>query len=279
MKTGAKIAIGCGVTALVCFFCVASLVVWIGYKTKDFVGTAYSVGTSIEAIDATNDQFPFTAPDDFTINPNRYDDYLEIRDAMLDQFAAAGVEADILEQRVTFDKLTYVDSEVEQGVGEMITLGMKMAHPIGHNKIAARVLMDHQMSQQEYLYYLGATLLAINSMAVEDPMMEQLLHDTLVEVERLDYSVETPDDEPDGDQVTLLELELSGTESSIPQKTKDVVRQAIERGTLTSDNLGDETATFSVITPTGIFNVIRTRIDDPNFDFQRNSKLRSQNKL
>ncbi len=264
MKTGAKIAIGCGVTALIALMCVVGFFVWVGYKTKDVIAASMEMGQAVQAVEATNQRYPFSTPNDYSFDPNRYDYYLDVRLTMIDQLIAAGAFTQVEEQKQNLQNLSNPNPQNQPGFGEAFKAGSDIFSVYKHNTTVSKVLDDHQMSHREYTYYLGTTLIAINSMAEDDPAMKNLLDSTMTSVGEMDFTAGLQGQPAGGMQVNIIEGELRGSSGSVPQETEDAVRKAIEEGMITEENLGQETGIMSAITPAGFFNASQNGFSNAN---------------
>lgn len=149
MSTGAKVAIGCGIVALLAIVAVVVLVGVGGFFVKrqvdEFAGGVEAQQEASETFDELAREYPFTAPDDGVVGENRAERFFAVTDATWDE-----IEDWAGEMRERGER---VDARGgDPGVGDMMA-GVRGIGELGRARAAlAEALDEHEMSPGEYVW-------------------------------------------------------------------------------------------------------------------------------
>jgi hypothetical protein len=146
MSTGAKVAIGCGILAVVAIVVVIVAVVaggmFVSKKAKDFSGGFEAQQEASEKIRELETEHPFTPPDDGVVGDDRAERFFAVTDD-----AWEGMQEWVEDMRERGEDID--DRGGNAGLGD----AMAGLQGLGRSRIAlAEALADHDMAVSEYLW-------------------------------------------------------------------------------------------------------------------------------
>ncbi|MCB2155275.1 hypothetical protein KQI84_10330 [bacterium] len=207
-----KFLIGCGVLALLLIVLAVGLAVFVGVKIK---GMANAYEQAANEIHQVQEDYPFDAPEDRSMDPDRFEAYLIVRDKTVDRFlqipAIGEIVAAAQEKR-----------KADLSFGDVVSLAMTKLPPAMSD--VALIMREQEMSPIEFNYYSETTLLTIKYAA--DNGNEEMI-DLWENLTEMIYKV---DDELRNNQNADVNINLDRAlrdldDSGIPQANIDMILQ------------------------------------------------------
>jgi len=146
MSTGAKIAIGCGILAVVAIVGVIVAIVaggmFVSKKANEFAGGMEAQQEASETIRELESEYPFTPPQDGIVSDDRAETFFAVTD---DAWEGMQDWVEDMEERSEDSE----NSEGEAGFGD----AMAGLQGLGRSRVAlTEALADHDMPVSEYLW-------------------------------------------------------------------------------------------------------------------------------
>lgn len=146
MSTGAKVAIGCGILAVIAIVVVIVAIVaggmFVSKKANEFAGGMEAQQEASERIQELEQEHPFSPPQDGIVSGDRADRFFAVTDDAWD-----GMQEWVEEMRERGEDIE--DRGGEAGLGD----AMAGLQGLGRSRVAlAEALADHDMPVSEYLW-------------------------------------------------------------------------------------------------------------------------------
>lgn len=158
MSTGAKVAIGCGIVAILALVVIVAVVViggrYASRKVDEFAGGFEAQQEASETVQELEREHPFTAPADGIVRADRADAFFAVSDDAWE------------EMREWADDMREREAEIDDRGGQA-GLGDAMAgfQGLGQSRVAlSEALAEHDMAVSEYIWTGMALVHAYNAL-------------------------------------------------------------------------------------------------------------------
>lgn len=147
-----KFLIGCGVVALLVIVLFVGVLIFAAMKLKQTMNEYESAASEIHQVQL---DFPFEAPADLRMEPERFEGYLRVRNRTIDRFRQIAFVNEII-------LATQEQRRADVSVGEVFGLAGQLPPAI---EDVAVILREEEMSPLEFNYYSETTLVTIKRAA------------------------------------------------------------------------------------------------------------------
>ncbi|MEQ8818672.1 MAG: hypothetical protein RLY93_00360 [Sumerlaeia bacterium] len=207
-----KVLIGCGIFVLLAAILFVGAIAFVGIKINSWTKGIEAAGQEIQTL---NTDYPFVEPSEAqSLDPDRFQDYLEIRQTLFDQF-----------MNVKFIREIALAAETGQqpniGPGDVFTV---IGAVPGMMRDFAETMREAEMSPDEYAYIMRNTVEAVDDAADSgDPELGALWDEVSASMEKLIVEMQANNQGQQFDLSTYRQLRDGG--AIVPAADVQLVRR------------------------------------------------------